>query len=304
MKVLVVDNMQDSEETRLRLKESLRDHFPAAGLDYTLHEAHTGESLAEIVRRHVHDGVRLVVAAGGDGTVSLVCDGLRGSAVPLGIIPAGTGNLIARELGIPIDLDEAVALLAGPHQSRKMDAMLIGERAYVLNISAGISAAIVEGTSSRSKRKLGRLAYIGTALREGLSFRRWRLVVEVDGQSQPCRALDVSIMNGGLLGAQLYPPGPEIRMDDGALGIWILSMKNPADYIRYMYGVVAGRYRHPLARFIQAERSVRIRGDTHLPVQADGDIIGNTPIEVTVLPAAITVWVPAPRTEPPGDGEG
>jgi diacylglycerol kinase family enzyme len=98
-----------------------------------------------------------------------------------------------------------------------------------------------------------------------------------------------------LLCAQIYPPGPKIRIDDGALGVWILSMKNPADYARYIFGVVAGRYRHPLAKFIRAERSVRIRCNTLLPVQADGDIIGTPPIEVMVLPGALAVWVPASR---------
>jgi diacylglycerol kinase (ATP) len=299
MKTLVIDNVQDDAEARQQLREALRRHFPPARLDYVIHEARAGEPLAEVVRRQVRDGVRLVVAAGGDGTVSAVCDGLRGSSIPLGIIPTGTGNLVARELDIPLDLDEAVSLLAGPHQTRTMDAMRIGERAYVLNISVGISAAIIDGTSRRSKRRLGRLAYFGTALREVLSFRRWRLVVEVDGRSHPYRALDVAIMNGGLLSAQLYPRGPKIRIDDGALGVWILSMKTPADYVRHIFGILAGRHRHPHAKFIPASRSVSIRSNTPLPVQADGDIIGSTPIEVTVLPGALTVWTPMPLMESP-----
>ncbi len=182
----------------------------------------------------------------------------------------------------------------------RMDAMRMGEKTYVLNVGVGISAAIIGGTSRWSKRRLGRLAYVGTALREALSFRLRRLVVEVDGRSHPYRALDVSIMNGGLLGAQLYPRGPKIRIDDGTLGVWILSMKNPADYARYIFGVVTRRYRHPLAKFIRAERSVRIRGDSLLPVQADGDIVGSTPIEVTVMPGALAVWAPVPRCSTPG----
>ncbi|MCA1810232.1 MAG: HAD-IC family P-type ATPase, partial [Lentisphaerae bacterium] len=297
MKVLVMDNVQGDAEAHRLLREALRRHFPPAHLDYVIHEARAGDPIADIVRRRLCDGVGLVVAAGGDGTVSAVCDGLRGSAIPFGIIPTGTGNLVARELGIPLDLDAAVALLAGPHQTRGMDAMRIGEKAYVLNISVGISAAIVEGTSRRSKRWLGRLAYFGTALREVLSFRRWHLVVEVDGQSQPYRALDVAIMNCGLLSDQLYPRGPKIRIDDGALGVWILSMKTPADYIRHICGVIAGRYGYPLAKFIPASRIVRIRSDAPLPVQADGDIIGTTPIEVTLVPGALTAWAPLPHAE-------
>lgn len=292
MKALIIDNVREDAEARQLLRDALNRHFPSASLDYVIHETQAGESIADVVRRRLCDGISLVVAAGGDGTVSAVCDGLRGSSIPLGIIPAGTGNLVARELDIPLDLDAAVALLAGPHQIRRMDAMRIGDKVYVLNISVGISAAIIDGTSRRSKRHLGRLAYFGTGLRKALSFRLRYLVVEVDGKAHPYRAVDVAIMNGGLLSAQLYPRGPKVRIDDGALGVWILSMKTPADYVRHILGVIAGRRRHPLAKFIPAKCTVRIRSDAPLPVQADGDIIGTTPIEVTVVPGALTVWVP------------
>ncbi len=101
----------------------------------------------------------------------------------------------------------------------------------------------------------------------------------------------------GRLGDQLYPRGPPIRIDDGSLGVWILSLRTPADYVRYIFGVIAGRYGHPLAKFIPAARIVCIRSGAPLPVQADGDLIGTTPIEVTVLPGALTVWTPVPRAE-------
>ncbi len=292
MKALVILNPPPVDSEKQALLDELHRQFTTAGIEYEVYETRQDDRLAEIVRRRLGDGFDLVVAAGGDGTVSAVSDGLVGSSVPLGIIPGGTGNLIAQELNIPDDPEAAVALIAGGGHRRKIDAMRIGERAYILNASVGISAAIVSGTTRRSKGRFGRIAYFGTALLKMLSSRPRYLVVVVDGTAHPFRALDVAIMNGGLLGRLYYPRGPQIGIDDGHLGVWILSMKTTWDYPRYMLGVATGAVDNPDAHFIRAGKSVNIRSHIPLPVQADGDIIGTTPVNLYVLPGAITVLVP------------
>ena len=170
--------------------------------------------------------------------------------------------------------------------------MRIGKRAYILNASVGISASVIGGTTRRNKSRFGRIAYIGTALLKVLSSRPRYLVVEVDGKAHPYRAVEVAIMNCGLLGKLLYPKGPEIRIDDGHLGVWILSMKTIWDYPRYIIGVVMGWTVNPEAHFIRAAKTVSIRSNVPLPLQADGDIIGTTPVDVVVLPGVLTVLVP------------
>ena len=273
------------------LRDALSRHFAAGHIEYGIYETRKSDRLAEIVRR-LRDGFDLVVAAGGDGTVSAVSDGLMGSSIPLGIIPTGTGNLIARELSIPDEVEAAVALIAGAHGTRKIDAMRIGKRAYFLNASVGISASVIGGTTRKSKSRFGRIAYISTTVLKMLSSRRRYLVVEVDGKAHPYRAVDVAIMNCGPCGRLFYPSGPDIRIDDGCLGVWILSMKTIWDYVRYVIGVVAGLTVNPETHFIRAERTVSIRSTAALPVQADGDIIGTTPVDVEVLPGVLTVLVP------------
>jgi diacylglycerol kinase family enzyme len=118
------------------------------------------------------------------------------------------------------------------------------------------------------------------------------LVVEVDGEAHPYRAVDVTIMNCGLLGKLLHPGGPEIRIDDGQLGVWILSLRGIWDYSRYAIGVITGWNVIPKAHFLRAAHTVSIRSRDALPVQADGDMIGSTPIEAKMLPGALTVWCP------------
>lgn len=293
MKALVILNRLAGSDERQALRDALSSHFAAVSMEYEIYETQTGDRLAEVVRRRLPEGFDLVVAAGGDGTVSAVSDGLVGSSIPLGIIPIGTGNLIARELNIPDEASAAVALIAGAPPTRRIDAMRIGKRAYILNASVGISASVIGETTRANKSRFGRIAYVGTAILKVLSSRPRYLVVEVDGKAHPYRAVEVAIMNCGLLGKLLYPKGPDIRIDDGHLGVWILSMKTIWDHFEYLVGVVAGRAVSREARFIRVERTVSIRSNVPLPVQADGDIIGTTPIDVEVLPGVLKVLAPA-----------
>ena len=281
-------------DTHDAVREALARHFTAAGIEFEVHEKHKEDKPGEIVRARLRDGFDLVVVAGGDGTVSGVFDGLHGSSIPLGIIPTGTGNLIAREFGIPTEVDQAVALIAGTPRSLRIDAMRIGKRVYVLNAGVGISAAVIAGTSGKSKRRFGRIAYFATAFKI-FRFLPRPLEVTVDGKTRKYRAVEVAISNCGILAKMMYPKGPEIRTDDGRLDVWILSMNSFLDYVRYLLGIVFGW--SAKAQFFIAEKGVAITSRVPLPAQADGDIIGTTPLEVEVLAGALTVLVPEPPVE-------
>ncbi len=292
MKALVIFNPQSGNGERHDVRDALSRHFGAVGIDYEIHESRTSDQITEVVRRRLSDGFDLVVAAGGDGTVSAVSDGLSGNSIPLGIIPIGTGNVLARELKIPTEMERAVALIARTPRLKKIDAMRIGQRTYLLNVGVGISASVVSGTTRKSKSRFGRIAYVGTAVLKVLACKPRRLVVEADGKAHRYRAVEVAILNCGLLSKITYPSGPEIRPDDGRLGVWILSMKTIWGHLRYTIGLAAGWTKQPDAHFIQVEKTVCIRSNVPLAVQADGDIIGTTPVSVTVVPSARTVLVP------------
>jgi diacylglycerol kinase (ATP) len=124
------------------------------------------------------------------------------------------------------------------------------------------------------------------------SFRSRYLTVAIDGKSQKYRAAEVTISNCDILSKILYPMGPDVSMDDGHLDVWILSAKTFLDYPRYLFEMIAHRPQKHLSHFINSEKSVSITSRVPLQVQADGDIIGTTPIKVDVLPGAVTVLVP------------
>lgn len=287
MKALIILN----PPAKAGLLDALKLHFTTAQIEYEIYETRKGGRVADVVRERLPEGFDLVVAVGGDGTISAVGDGLVGSTIPLGIIPTGTGNLLARELEIPLDPIEAIELITGAHRERKIDGMRIGKRIFFLNASVGISAAVVDGVTRRSKRRFGRFIYTTTTILKILSARPRHLTVEIDGQAHPFRAIDVAIMNGGLLGEQLHPGGPVIRIDDGHLGVWVLSVKKLWNCSWFAIGTVVGWIVTPKANFIGYGKTIHIRSAVSLRVQANGDVIGTTPIHVEVLPNVLTVIV-------------
>jgi len=299
-KALVIMSPAAGTDTRTAVRAALARRFPAARIEYEIHEARPGDSFGAIVRGRLPDGFDLVVAAGGDGTVSAVIDGLAGSAIPLGIIPIGTANLIARELNVPLEIDAAVSLIAGMPRARKIDAMRIRERTYVLIASVGMSATVAGGTTRANKNRFGLIAYLGAAILKIFHFRPRHLDISVDGSARAYHAVEVAIANCGILAKMIFPKGPDIHVDDGHLDVWILSTKTLLDYPRYLMRVITRRPARPRAHFIEAERHITIRSSVPLPVQADGDVIGTTPVEIAVVPHAVSVLVPEKPATAPG----
>jgi diacylglycerol kinase family enzyme len=178
--------------------------------------------------------------------------------------------------------------------------MRIGKRAYILNVSLGISAAVIGGTTPKSKSRFGRIAYLWTGMLKISTFRNRYMVVMIDGKDHTSRAIEVSISNCGLLSKVLYPRGPDVRIDDGHVDVYIMTLKTLLDYPRYAFGMITGRPSKHLSHFINSEKSVSIKSGVPLPVQADGDIIGTTPFEVEILAGALTVLVPEKPLDVPG----
>ena len=293
MKALVMVAPTVHEGTRDKVRAALRDRFAAAGFAHEWAETPAADAVPEFVRGRLRGGADCVVAVGGDGTVSAVAHALVDGPVPLGIVPAGTGNLVARELGIPLDVEAAVGVLAGSRNTRKLDAMRVGGHTYLLNAGVGINAEVIRRTSRLGKSLFGLSAYVGTAVWKVLQARPQRLEVTVDGATRVYEATDVLISNFGALARGLHPNGPDIRVDDGLINVCIICMKMPLEYPWY-YVLKSLRLKHAdrIIHEFEAKQSVTLRSDVPLAVQADGDMIGTTPVTIDVLPRALTVIVP------------
>jgi YegS/Rv2252/BmrU family lipid kinase len=260
-----------------------------------IYETTGDEDVVALVRAELANNPSVVVAAGGDGTVSEVAEALIGTDTRLGIIPVGTANVFARELEIPLDLDGACALLDGQHNTTSVDAMKVGEQYYVLQIGIGIDSLMIRDTDRESKRRFGRAAYMWTAFTRLVGYQPMRFTIVADGKRMRPRASQVLIANGGVLGIAPFRWGPNIRPDDGKIDVCIVSARTALDYAGLIWHTILGQQKRDRnVRYLTAERSIAISADYPLPIQADGEIIGDTPIQIEVVAHVLKVIVPTP----------
>ena len=244
----------------------------------------------------VRDGAELVFVCGGDGTVTAVVTALAGTDVALAVLPAGTGNLLAANLGLAGDpaTGVQVALEGG---RRRIDVGVVDDRCFVVMAGMGFDAQMLAGTSETAKKHLGWVAYVGGALKH-LRDRPMRARVVLDGGApMPRRPRSVIIGNVGRLqgGVRLLS---KAEPDDGRLDVAILSPNNLRHWASLGWAVLRRRERVPLMESYAAER-VEIVSNHAQPRQLDGDLIepGRT-LKATVRPRALLLCVPQPDSDP------
>lgn len=270
-----------------------------------VHRTTRDDSPTALARAAAGQGCDLVVAAGGDGTVSAVADGLVGTPAALGILPLGTANVLAQELGIPTEVGEAAELLAGSYAVRTIDAMRVGDRHYFTQLGVGLDALMIRDTDPEQKQRFGRAAYLWTAAKQVLGFRPHRFSIAIDGgrRLRP-RTAQVVVANCGTLGMPPFRWGQGVRVDDGRVDLCIVRGPTIPGFLALAWHSAFGRRRpkdSPTLIYHAASRSIAISADVPLPVQADGEVIGQTPIEVAVVPVALRVAAPegeGPPSEP------
>ena len=168
-------------------------------------------------------GTTLIIAAGGDGTISLAANAmiLAGTKdrLRLGVFPSGTANSISKELGIPANWAEAAQLLATLPEAMPLDAMKMNGRYYFLRIGIGLDAQVIRDTTRQAKRRYGRWAYLRTFMSRFFSPQRFRYYCEMDGRKNKFYAVQLFIANGGQIALAPFRIGPDISLNDGVLNI-------------------------------------------------------------------------------------
>ncbi|MCX6016592.1 MAG: diacylglycerol kinase family lipid kinase [Chloroflexales bacterium] len=244
----------------------------------------------ELARVAVVQHYDLVIAAGGDGTVNEVANGLMGSDVVLAPLPVGTVNVWAREAGYSMNTFTAVQQIMTGVVGR-MDVGRIGEQFFVLMAGVGFDADVVKHLYSHDKRRFGVLAYIGRIITVVWSFRGVDVQLQFDDEIIDVRALMMVVGNTPWY-ASFIPFTPRATIDDGFLDICLISgstmVRGPWQFIGLYLKLYFGW--HDESIIYRRVRQVHIRGGA-LPVQIDGDFIGMTPRIIEVLPRALRVLV-------------
>lgn len=248
-------------------------------------------------REALADGADLVLVWGGDGTMIGVAGALAGSGVPLGIIPGGTGNLLARNLGIPLDARGAVGVaLSGRNQTIDMLEVDLGSgerRLSAVMCGAGWDAEMMAAPEAR-KRRLGWGAYAIEGVRS-MASKPMKLCISVDGgPEQRLSGRTVLVANVGMLVAGLVLV-PDAQPDDGLLDVLVIDPSSPIDWLRTTAGIITrtGADTDP-SRVRFRGRTVQISTGHVRKRQIDGDLVApGARLDVRARPAALVVRVPA-----------
>lgn len=237
-------------------------------------------------REAAEAGIRTVVAAGGDGTINDVVNGLAGSDTALGILPVGTMNVFAAELGVPNDLEEAWEIIEAGY-TRSIDLAQANEHYFVQLAGIGFDAQVVERTSWNFKKNFGPLSYLISAAQIAAE-KPPRIVVECEGRTR--EGSFVLIGNGRFYGAPINV-FKEAKLDDGLLDILILRNLGYIDLARFLTGVFTGTHTEfEDVEYFQSP-SVRVRSEDEVPVEVDGELMGKLPVEFRIAPRKLRVVV-------------
>jgi YegS/Rv2252/BmrU family lipid kinase len=240
----------------------------------------------------------VVFTLGGDGTAMEVVGALAGDGgPPVGILPGGTGNLIARTLGIPLNVRRAVPLLLEGEERRVDLGVLRGShpglvRRFAFAAGVGIDATMVAEASAALKRQLGVSAYVLSWVRAVMRRETFLTRVEVDGERFEHLASAVMLANFGAVLNDLIWLGPGIRQDDGMLDLCVFSPGTVRDAVRVAWKLLRKDFQGDPCMWYRAGRQFRIETEPARIVQADGELVGVTPFEVTVEPLAAQLLVP------------
>jgi YegS/Rv2252/BmrU family lipid kinase len=271
-----------------------RRAFEEAGVALDVATTERTGHAAEIARARGRD-YDLVFSLGGDGTAMEIAGALAYTDIPIGVLPGGTGNLLARALGIPRNVRRAVAgLLDG--DTRRIDLGVVHGHRFAVAAGVGIDAAMVAETPRWMKRRLGVLAYtlIATraALRSVVLKRFFVARVTVDGETIERRVAAVLFANFGAILEDRIAFGPDIACDDGVLDCCIFAPEHLRDAMRIMWRVTRRDFRPDPAMVYRRGTRFHIETVPELPLQADGELLGTSTADVTVEPLAARLLVP------------
>jgi diacylglycerol kinase (ATP) len=270
----------------------LRDLLRRHGLGDDVVAPESVDEARRAVRHAIAEGCRPIIAAGGDGTAYLVADELLGTEIPLGIVPLGSAMNLARSLGIPRDLDAAVAIVAAGHE-RAID---VGETAEVTGAagrpfyeaaSIGLSAQILAAAHALDRGHYRSVLDLVGVLRRA---RRVRIRVRLDERRVEVKAMAVVVANAPFTGLGLTV-APEARLDDGLFDVRVFRRYSRTEFLRHFWSIAFGR--RPYAPRVDDYRARAVRVETGgLPCRADDFDLGRSPMTFLVRPQALRVLAP------------
>lgn len=295
---IVFYNSKSGQSKLEKHRDMIQTHFRDHQIATTIYEIPKPlDDIKKIVSQAIDEGTDLVIAAGGDGTVSLVGNTLIDKKEHLGILPLGTGNLLAKELNIPIDFKKAIEIITADDPSViQMDTFRLKERNYILNLSTGVTSKVMSDTKSEEKKRFGFFAYFVKFVEQLLGLKLHRFIIEYDGKKMSSLASEILITNSRETGLEPLEWADNVKINDGALDMFVIRAGNIFEIAGLIISIFTKSQRmNPFIKIIQFKDQCRIESKSPLPVQADGDSVSETPVEIKVNPSSLNVIVGRPE---------
>ena len=261
--------------------------FGKHGVEWSVSVTHKyGDATAQ-AKAAIAAGVDLVAGYGGDGTQHEIANAVLGTDTIMGILPGGTGNGFAREMGIPGKLEPAVELLCTSDKRRSIDVAKVDDSYFIQRLYVGTEPE--QQTSREMKDKYGVFAYAVSLKQQVEQAKPVQYRVTIDGVTAEFQAVKVYVINSGMMGTGLSITH-DYAIDDGLLDAFVLDTKNLATinaaidrFLHLNTGAASDYYRQC--------KKLTIETEPDQPVWADGEYSGRTPVEVSVVPGALTIAV-------------
>jgi diacylglycerol kinase (ATP) len=265
--------------------------FKTANIDWDVKLTKAAGDAERFAREAAAAGVDAVAVYGGDGTVMEAASALNGTTVPLAIFPGGTANVMSIELGIPGNLDEAVALVCGKaRQTRLIDMGRVGGKSmFMLRLGIGFFAETTKGAERETKNKIGALAYTLSALQAIPKSQKSVYTITLDNsETVEVEGTAAFIANSSSLGVPGLSLTKNVSVSDGLLDVIVLSDISIGTILSVAANAVGLVENLP---HWQA-KSITLRADPPQSIECDGEVIDDTPVSATVVPNAVHVIVP------------
>jgi diacylglycerol kinase (ATP) len=245
---------------------------------------------AETLARHAAtEGYKRIVAAGGDGTINEIVNGIAGHNVTLGLLPLGTMNVFATELGLPVnDLGDCWKIIER-NRTHRVDLPRANRKHFVQLAGVGLDAQAVKETSRAFKRSFGPLSYLISAVQIAS---RTPPVLRIESEDAVTGEGSFVLVGNGRLYGGRFPFFKEAVMDDGLLDVIVFKRLNYVDIIRYLQDVVfTPQISSPEVEYFQT-RHLRVTSDETVPVEIDGELVGNCPVDFKIRAGGLRVLTP------------
>ena len=270
-----------------------------AGIKWEVFVTHQAGDAIRFAKAAVKQGIDALAVYGGDGTLMEAISGLMGSEIPLAILPGGSANVLATELGIPNDLKEACMLLShGPLQTKTIDVGQFDKRYFIVGISLGFASDVVKGADRETKNKIGIFAYLFSA---ASAFKKTKKAVYhliIDGQEHKVQGLTCIIANTGNLGFSKISFKKHIDVSDGFLDVIVVRKAN-LNLFKFLVVTLIKWERQDNFELVEhwQGKDISVSSSHKQTFQCDGEVLEKIPLHIKIIPAAITVLVPPKKDQ-------